>query len=42
MENFYRFIYENDLRFEALEIMDEILTEKRARKSLKLAKSKAN
>jgi hypothetical protein len=28
MENFYRFIYENDLRHEALAIIDEIISEK--------------
>lgn len=35
MENFYRFVYENDLRFEALAIIDEIMAEKAARKRLK-------
>lgn len=28
MENFYRFIYENDLRHEALAIIDEIIADK--------------
>jgi len=28
MENFYRFIYENDLRIEALQILDELLIAK--------------
>jgi hypothetical protein len=28
MENFYRFIYENDLRLEALAIIEEIMREK--------------
>lgn len=37
MENFYRFIYENDLRFEALAIIEEILSEKQARRALKTA-----
>ena len=32
MENFYRFIYENDLRHEALAIIDEMMTEKHQRK----------
>ena len=32
MENFFRFIYENDLRLEALHIIDEIIVERRARK----------
>ena len=34
IENFFRFIYENDLREEALEILDEVLV-KRAEKKLK-------
>lgn len=42
MENFYRFIYENDLRFEALAIIDEVLAEKRNHKKLKVEKSKAH
>jgi hypothetical protein len=33
MENFYRFIYENDLRHEALQIIDKIMVDKAARKS---------
>lgn len=32
MENFYRFIYENDLRLEALAILDEVLQEKGAKR----------
>ena len=32
MENFFRFIYENDLRLEALEIIDEIITDRKARR----------
>ncbi len=35
MENFYRFIYENDLRIEALTIIDEIIREKQQRKLVK-------
>jgi hypothetical protein len=35
MENFYRFIYENDLRHEALGIIDTIMTEKIARRTKK-------
>jgi hypothetical protein len=35
MENFYRFVYENDLRLEALKIIDEILTDKNGQKNLK-------
>jgi hypothetical protein len=42
MENFYRFIYENDLRHEALAIIDEIMTEKQKRKLIKGAKSQAH
>jgi hypothetical protein len=42
MENFYRFIYENDLRFEALEILDKNFHDKELKKAAKLAKSKAN
>ncbi|HTL11438.1 MAG TPA: hypothetical protein VL588_03055 [Bdellovibrionota bacterium] len=42
IENFYRFIYENDLRFEALGIMDEYMNEKRARKAIKAVKSKVH
>jgi hypothetical protein len=42
MENFYRFIYENDLRHEALAIIDTIQTEKQARKALKTAKTNAH
>lgn len=42
MENFYRFIYENDLRYEALAIIDEVLTEKRNRKKLKAEKTKTH
>ena len=30
MENFYRFIYEHDLRLEALEIIDQIITARAA------------
>ena len=33
MENFYRFIYENDLRHEALSIIDQIMVEKVARRT---------
>lgn len=32
MENFFRFIYENDLRHEALQIIDEIIVERQARR----------
>jgi hypothetical protein len=33
MENFYRFIYENDLRHEALVIIDEMAVQKLAKKT---------
>jgi len=33
MENFYRFIYENDLRHEALAIIDEMAVQKLAKKT---------
>ena len=35
MENFYRFIYENDLRHEALQIIDIIQNEKQLRRQMK-------
>ena len=42
MENFYRFIYENDLRFEALEILDQVMLERSNRKEIKTAKALAH
>jgi hypothetical protein len=42
MENFYRFIYENDLRLEALTIIDEIQNQKALQKNVKLAKKNAH
>ncbi len=39
MENFYRFIFENDLRHEALAIIDEIMAEKQQRKFVKISKT---
>ena len=42
MENFYRFIYDNDLRHEALEIIDTMMTEKLSRKLVKAAKAHAH
>ncbi|MCM2278554.1 MAG: hypothetical protein NDJ89_10815 [Oligoflexia bacterium] len=39
MENFYRFIYENDLRHEALAIMDTMMLDKRNRRQVKGGKS---
>lgn len=35
MENFYRFIFENDLRQEALAIIDQIMVEKQQRRLMK-------
>lgn len=35
MENFYRFIYENDLRHEALAIIDEIMIDKSQKRQIK-------
>lgn len=32
MENFFRFIYENDLRLEALQIIDEIISTRKAKR----------
>ena len=42
MENFYRFIFENDLRHEALAIIDQIMIEKQNRKMVKVAKANAH
>lgn len=42
MENFYRFIYENDLRHEALAIIDEIMVEKQNKRLLKATKLSAH
>lgn len=42
MENFYRFIYENDLRYEALHIFNKILRDKALLKQTKAAKAKAH
>jgi hypothetical protein len=41
MENFYRFIYENDLRHEALAIIDQIVIEKQERRASKEPAAKA-
>ncbi len=38
MENFYRFIFENDLRFEALEIIEGLLNNAEARKKIRASK----
>lgn len=42
MENFYRFIYDNDLRHEALDIIDVIMTDKQNRRITKGAKASAH
>ncbi len=42
MENFYRFIFENDLRHEAVTIIDKMLNEKLLRKKLREARSKVH
>src|SRR4051812_6572458 len=42
MENFYRFIYENDLRHEALAIIDEIMVEKAQRRLVKGVKAQSH
>ena len=42
MENFYRFIFENDLRHEALAIIDEIMVEKLQRRMGKGPKNPAH
>jgi hypothetical protein len=42
MENFYRFIYENDLRLEALAIIDEMMVQRANRKMTKSAKLSAH
>jgi hypothetical protein len=38
IEGFYRFIYENDLRREALQILDRIIAQRREKSSSKPAK----
>lgn len=42
IENFYRFIFENDLRYEALEIIDRMALQRETRKSVKAAKARPN
>ena len=42
IENYYRFIYENDLRYEALEIIDVIVSQRSTQKTVKLAKNKSH
>ncbi|MES3036897.1 MAG: hypothetical protein V4736_03240 [Bdellovibrionota bacterium] len=41
IEGFYRFIYENDLQREAFEIMDRIVTERKAKKAASRKELKA-
>jgi len=42
IENFYRFIYENDLRYEALEIIDVMATQREAIKANRAARARPN
>ncbi len=42
IENFYRFIYENDLRYEALEIIDAMALTRANAKNVKAAKARPN
>ena len=42
IENFYRFIYENDLRYEGLEIIDLMMSQRETIKSAKATKSKSH
>jgi hypothetical protein len=42
IENFYRFIYENDLRYEALEIIDVMATQREAIKLSRAARARPN
>jgi hypothetical protein len=42
IENFYRFIFENDLRYEALEIIDVMATQREELRQAKAARARAN
>lgn len=42
MENFYRFIFENDLRLEALAIINDMMVERANRKLVRNAKANAH
>ena len=42
IENFYRFIFENDLRYEALEIIDAMALQREHLKTVKAAKARPN
>lgn len=42
MENFYRFIFENDLRHEAVAILDKMQAERLARKAILKSKGQAH
>ena len=42
IENFYRFIYENDLRYEALEIIDRMSAQGLVQKTMKAARARPN
>jgi len=40
IEGFYRFVYENDLQSEALAVLDQIISRRKAEKSASKKKSK--
>ena len=42
VENFYKFVHKNDLRFEALAVIDGILADRQKRQQTAAAKSKAH
>jgi hypothetical protein len=42
IENFYRFIFENDLRYEGLEIIDAMALQRVNQKSVKASKARPN
>ena len=42
IENFYRFIFENDLRYEGLEIIDAMALQRGHQKAVKAAKARPN
>lgn len=42
IENFYRFIYENDLRYEGLEIIDRMMSQRETLKAMRAAKAKSH
>jgi len=42
IENFYRFIFENDLRYEGLEIIDAMMSQRETLKTMRASKAKAH